>query len=206
MTFSGVQASKWKWHCNLLKPINDFTPCPAGKPGEIRDMEKTIKVYCGTYGKYNSGSIDGAWVDLSDFSDIDEFMEHIRALHKDERDPEFMFQDVDNYTDIPISGEPGLYEIERFIQFLNLPEYEREILEGYASIHGLADDIEEQLETAQDAYCGTYDTMSDYAEEVTLECHEIPDYLNFYIDWDKMARDFSMDHTQADNGMIFRDY
>ena len=169
-------------------------------------MKKTIKLYCGTFGKYNSGSLAGAWVDLSDFADMAEFMEHIRELHKDESDPEYMFQDVDNYTDLHISGEPGLCEIERFLQFLNLPECDREILEGYASIHGLADDIDAQLETAQDAYCGTYDTMADYAEEITRECHEIPDFLDRYIDWDRMARDFSMDHTQAANGMIFRDY
>ena len=30
------------------------------------------RVYVGTYGKYNNGSLFGAWLDLSDYSDKEE--------------------------------------------------------------------------------------------------------------------------------------
>ena len=50
-------------------------------------------VYVGTYGKYNNGSLSGAWLDLSDYSDKKEFYEACRKLHKDEEDAEYMFQD-----------------------------------------------------------------------------------------------------------------
>ena len=33
------------------------------------------KVYVGTYVKYNNGSLSGAWLDLSDYSDKEEFYE-----------------------------------------------------------------------------------------------------------------------------------
>ena len=33
------------------------------------------KVYVGTYAKYNNGSLSGAWLDLSDYSDKEEFYE-----------------------------------------------------------------------------------------------------------------------------------
>ena len=39
------------------------------------------RVYVGTYNKYNSGSLFGKWLDLSDYSDKDEFMEACRELH-----------------------------------------------------------------------------------------------------------------------------
>ena len=42
------------------------------------------KVYVGTYAKYNNGSLSGAWLDLSDYSDKEEFYEACRELHKDE--------------------------------------------------------------------------------------------------------------------------
>lgn len=45
------------------------------------------RVYVGTYNKYNSGSLFGKWLDLSDYSDKDEFMEACRELHKDDQDP-----------------------------------------------------------------------------------------------------------------------
>ena len=46
--------------------------------------------------KYNNGSIEGKWFDLSDFSDKDEFCEACKELHADEEAPEYMFQDWEN--------------------------------------------------------------------------------------------------------------
>lgn len=51
------------------------------------------QIYVGTYAKYNEGSLFGKWMQLSDYSDLDEFIEACKELHKDEEDPEFMFQD-----------------------------------------------------------------------------------------------------------------
>ena len=63
-------------------------------------------VYVGTYAKYNNGSLFGAWLDLSDYSDKEEFYEACRELHKDEEDAEYMFQDWEN---VPggITTNPG---------------------------------------------------------------------------------------------------
>ena len=41
------------------------------------------RVYVGTYGKYNNGSLFGAWLDLSDYTDKEEFYEACRELHKE---------------------------------------------------------------------------------------------------------------------------
>ena len=56
------------------------------------------RVYVGTYAKYNSGSLAGKWLDLIDYKDKAEFIAACKALHKDEADPELMFQD---YEGIP---------------------------------------------------------------------------------------------------------
>lgn len=56
-------------------------------------------VYVGTYGKYNGGSIAGKWLKLSKYESKNEFLQACRRLHKDESDPEFMFQDFENIPD-----------------------------------------------------------------------------------------------------------
>lgn len=66
-----------------------------------------MKLYVGTYAKYNSGSLAGAWLDLDKFKDADEFERACRRLHRDERTPEFMFQDVE--TDPGCDWQEGLY-------------------------------------------------------------------------------------------------
>lgn len=66
-----------------------------------------MKLYVGTYAKYNRGSLAGAWLDLDKFKNADEFAAACRRLHKDERDPELMFQDVE--TDAGCDWQEGLY-------------------------------------------------------------------------------------------------
>lgn len=55
------------------------------------------RIYVGTYAKYNSGSIQGAWLDLEDFDDKESFLEACKELHADESDPELMFQDFEGF-------------------------------------------------------------------------------------------------------------
>lgn len=80
---------------------------------KITIMEATTlsaaRVYVGTYGKYNAGSLFGKWLDLSDYSDKEEFYDACRELHKDEEDAEFMFQDWENVPENLI-GESWLSE------------------------------------------------------------------------------------------------
>jgi len=58
-----------------------------------------MRVYCGTYAKYNDGNISGHWLDLEDYTDKDAFIEACKELHNDETDPELMFQDYENIPD-----------------------------------------------------------------------------------------------------------
>lgn len=36
---------------------------------------------------------------------------------------------------------------------------------------------------------GEEDVLAEYAERITRDCNEIPGFLDFYIDWEKMGRD-----------------
>lgn len=63
------------------------------------------RVYVGTYGKYNGGSLAGGWIGLNDCKDYKEFLQKCRALHKSERDPEYMIQDAEDFPDGLSCGE-----------------------------------------------------------------------------------------------------
>ena len=82
-------------------------------------------VYVGTYGKYNNGSLFGAWLDLSDYADKEEFYEACRELHKDEEDAEFMFQDWENVEecyDLPEFAK-SYFDYEKFARDLFMCDY-----------------------------------------------------------------------------------
>ena len=40
-------------------------------------------LYCGTYGKYNSGNLGGMWVNLSTFDSYEDFINFCKAIHAD---------------------------------------------------------------------------------------------------------------------------
>lgn len=57
-------------------------------------------LYVGTYAKYNNGSLGGGWVDVASFQNGADFIKFCTTeLHKDERDPELMFQDYMNFPE-----------------------------------------------------------------------------------------------------------
>ena len=52
---------------------------------EAKDLNEA-RIYVGTYAKYNNGSLQGEWVELSDFYDLDGFMERCAEIHEDEEE------------------------------------------------------------------------------------------------------------------------
>lgn len=85
------------------------------------------RIYVGTYGKYNAGNLTGKWLDLEDFADRDAFYEACKALHADEPDPEFMFQDFEGFPRAFYSESNVPAEL---FAWLELDEDDRELLEG----------------------------------------------------------------------------
>ena len=116
----------------------------------------SAKIYVGTYGKYNAGSIKGAWLNLKDYSNLSEFHEACKKLHKDEREPEFMYQDWECDAEGLISES---WVDERVFDFLALDDHQREIVAIYSQI---SEDFATALEHAVDRFAGTAETHGDF--------------------------------------------
>jgi antirestriction protein len=140
----------------------------------------TVRIYVGTYGKYNAGSIKGAWLDLEDYSDKDAFLTACAELHKDESDPEFMFQDSE--------GIPYGYADESSIdgdlwEWLALDESDQDILTAYCAAMGQ----KMSFNDAQDAFAGIYADGATFAESIAEETGAVPkDFPTWIsIDWER---------------------
>ena len=144
----------------------------------------TPRVYVGTYGKYNRGSLGGSWVDIERFAgDRNEFLAYCAEIHKDEHEPEFMFQDFEGFPR-EFYGESNLPE--RLFEWLELDEDEREILAAYIDA---TNDTRADIRDARDHYVGTYESGADFAEETAEACAELgsalPAWLRHCIDWER---------------------
>ena len=147
------------------------------------------KVYVGTYAKYNNGSLSGAWLDLSDYSDKEEFYEACRELHKDEEDAEYMFQDWENVPE-GLIGESWISE-----NFFSLRDAVEDLSE---------EDADDLVRDFRDEYRGQYDDEEDFAYEIIEECYDLPEFAKTYFDYEKFARDLFMCDYWFDDGFVFR--
>ena len=140
-------------------------------------------VYVGTYRKYNNGSLRGAWVNLSEFSTKSEFYDHIQKLHADEDDPEYMFQDYENFPSC-FYGESWLDD--RLWQWLELDDNSRQVCTVYFEQVNQQATIEEALEN----YHGTFESKESYAREFLEDCgslSNLSEELRWFFDFEAYA-------------------
>lgn len=160
------------------------------------------RIYVGTYHKYNSGNLGGAWLDLDDYDGKDSFYEACRELHKDEEDPEFMFQDFENFPS-DFYGESGCDDV--LWDWLELDKHEREVVSEFLTVAGMTD-----THSILEAYQGTYESETDYAYQYiddTGVLNDMPENLQHYFDYEAFGRDlFMCDLFITDNGFVFGNY
>lgn len=152
------------------------------------------RIYVGTYHKYNSGSIAGQWLDCEDYSDRGEFLQACTELHKDESDPELMFQD---WEDIPAGMVSESHVSDELWQWLELDEDDRNILAAYRENCGEGADIDQ----AREAYQGTYNSDEDFAQQLAEDIGAIDENASWpytCIDWERAARELMFDYFSVD--------
>lgn len=165
------------------------------------------RVYVGTYAKYNNGSLFGKWLDLSDYSDKDEFLEACRELHEDEQAPEFMFQDIENVPESLISESwlsDKFFEVRDAIE--KLSETQQEAFFVWcedASKDFDKENADDLVSAFSDDYIGQYDSEEDYAEEYIRETQELSDFVLQYFNYAQYATDLFCGGYWFKDGFVF---
>lgn len=184
----------------------------------MKNLANTPKIYVGTYGMYNNGSLTGKWFDLTDYSDRDEFYKDCYEYHRNEFDPELMFQDWEYIPDFLIS-ESWLHE-DAYTYFEAVAEMDSDravAFELYCnSIAGRPAsgmDFDELLEGFNDSYQGYFGgVMKDAKTEFTYQYIEdtgllsgVPEILERYFDYETYTKDLFLEGYTEHDGHIFLD-
>jgi antirestriction protein len=151
-----------------------------------------MKIYVGTYNKYNNGNIAGAWLTLSDYDDAQDFLAACYKLHNDESDPELMFQDFD---DIHKNYQRECVDLNA------LYEYVIACNDNIKDVIDAGLDCEIPLDSIMVAYIGQYDSDSDFAYDMADQCGYLTLEANAWpyncIDWHKAARELMYDNVES---------
>ena len=195
----------------VINRLADLGYTPETLKEEIKNHEQTNgsdspALYCGTYGKYNSGNLRGMWANLSTFDSYEDFINFCKAIHADESDPELMYQDFENMPDSlyhESMGEEGFNNILEYCELCD--EYGVSAVDDFLEWSSTDD-----LDRMHDAYVGVYDSEEDFAEEIVSDCYDLDNMMGSlacYFDYEKFARDlFMSDYHFGSHGTVLRTF
>jgi antirestriction protein len=166
----------------------------------VKTKQLEAAVYVGTYGKYNSGSIAGKWLQLADYDSRDDFYKACEELHKDESDPEYMFQDWEGIPDYMIHENCIMPDYWDYIDVVNASYLDVDVFKA-------GSDLGIDYNNIEDAYSGEFDSDEDFAFEMADACgfEESSTWPQNCIDWERAARDLMYDYCESD-GHYFSNY
>lgn len=146
------------------------------------------KIYVADLAAYNNGILHGIWIDAAlDTDDIHEQVQSMLAKSPVAMAEEWAIHDYEGFEGYPLSEYEGLesaHEIACFIE-------ERGRL-GAEILSHVGGDLDEAARMIDEEYHGCYASLADYAQDLTEQTTDIPESLQYYIDYEKMGRDMEM--------------
>jgi hypothetical protein len=170
---------------------------------------ETLKIYVADLAAYNEGHLHGKWYDLEEFDSLEELEAAIQediiktspAFHPEE----YMVHDHEYFPDG--TGEISVTEAWQIYEFLNQWDDNLEAAKALLSYEhfDLSDEGQRQrFSEMMGGYFGYYPDEKDFAYEIADRgILEVPEHLNGYIDWERVAHCFSIEDYFEINGHYF---
>jgi len=148
----------------------------------------TPRIYVACLAAYNNGYLHGAWIDADQaeediFFDINEVLKTSPIADAEE----WAIHDYEGFEGARIEEYTSVATVVRLAAIIS--EHGR--LGGKVLAH-FGGDLDEAAAALEDRYLGQFDSLADYAQDITEQATAIPDTLRYYIDWKAMARDWEM--------------
>jgi antirestriction protein len=154
-------------------------------------MYSDFKIYVADLKAYNNGKLHGVWIDAM-ADDIQDQINDMLKLSPEDFAEEWAIHDYEGFGNVSLSEYQGIESVHEIACFL----YEYDEF-GAALLDHFCDNLEDAKKAAEDGYHGCYESLADYAQTITEDTTEIPSHLQYYIDYERLARDMEM------NGDVF---
>lgn len=158
----------------------------------------TMNVYVASLSDYNAGHLTGAWIDCIDKS-VDDVYAEIQAVLATSVEPVAEEWAIHDYEcPIRLNEYVSIEDIVRIAQLLN--EHDEQIVQAAcATYSNNIDDIESLLDNGYSVYADKDEVIDSW-----LECMDVPQSVQSYINTDAVWRDLQIDGTYhvCDDGTI----
>ena len=151
-------------------------------------MTNEPRIYVADLAAYNYGMLHGVWIDATD--DVSDIWEQVNGMLKASPEPmaeEYAIHDYEGFGAYKVSEYEGIEAVSQIALFL-----EEHGALGAEVLDYTCGDIEQAEKTLSEQYNGEYKSVADFAEQLTEDTSEIPEHLQYYIDYEKMGRDMEL--------------
>jgi len=153
----------------------------------MSEQKGEIRIYVACLAAYNNGQLHGRWIDAC--QEEAAIRDDIKAMLKASPIPnaeEFAIHGYEGFEGASVEEYSSIHNVVALAQFISDNGALGGKLLGY---YGNLDDAENAF---NDHYYGELKSVAEFAQELTEQTTEIPSSLEFYIDYDRMARDLEI--------------
>ena len=147
-----------------------------------------IRIYVADLAAYNNGKLHGVWIEAcSDMHDIWKAVSKMLKSSPEQMAEEYAIHDYEGFGAVRLSEYEGLESAHEKALFID----EHGEL-GAAMLDHWCGDLDDAGKALEDSYVGVYESLADYAQQLTEDTSEVPAHLEYYIDYEKMGRDMEL--------------
>ncbi len=145
------------------------------------------RIYVACLAAYNNGYLHGKWIN----ADQDKSQIHKEISQMLEQSPisnaeEWAIHDYEGFEGAELFEYSSIENVVTLVEFIN--EHGRLGAELLNHFDNDFDDTNKALEN----HAGEYESLADFARELTEQSTKIPQNIAYYIDYDAMAKDMEM--------------
>jgi len=167
-------------------------PIPEGRGFKVNEQQGKIRIYVACLASYNSGILHGSWIDACQDEDVIRYEINAMLMASPEKGAEeYAIHDHEGFMDVPIVEYQSIKSVIEIAVFIA----EHCALGGkLIEYYGNLSDADEAM---NDHYAGVYSSLTNFAQELTEQSTEIPESLQNYIDYERMAHDLEINDVLA---------
>lgn len=149
--------------------------------------QTAIRLYVACLASYNAGILHGAWIDATLGA------EHLR----DETNSMLAASPIKRAEEWAIHDHEGFPDghVQEYSSFDHVSELGRYLKDhsklGGALLSYYGGNLKDAKEALEERYQGQFESLADFAQDVTEGTTDIPESLQYYIDYAKMADDMT---------------
>lgn len=162
---------------------------------ERREAGTTPRIYVASLGDYNAGRLHGRWIDAD--QPVGSIHEQIAQMLAESCEPvaeEWAIHDYENFGSLRLSECEDLGHVAQVAQ--SMVEHGPLFAELVGHFGGTSG-VEEATRYLEEGYCGAFDSLADYVQELVEDCYadalrDLPDFIKYHIDYEGIGRDLEL--------------